>query len=173
MDITSRQTECLNFVFRHEGEGQILADSDGFTKWGICSKFYPGEDIVNMTKERASSILIKEYWPTGLTCPIDLIVFDASVNCGVSRSVRWLQATINGLIPRDHIQVDGILGPVTKAAIHFCEEHLLVLGLFHRRLLYYHTLRKTDRANYQGWIGRVIDLIGVTSKGCYVATLKL
>ena len=170
--LTHRQVECLDFVFKMEGKGKVLKDVDGITRWGICSKFYPDEDIANMDKERASFILLRDYWPSELTCPVDIIVFDASVNCGTKRSIMWLQSTINGLIPRDYLKVDGVLGPITKKAIEFCDEPLLVLGLLHRRLLYYHNLRRVDSINYQGWIGRVIDLMGWIKGGCFNATFE-
>ena len=163
--------DCLSFVFKHEGGGKLITDSGGLTSWGISSRAYPDEDIAHMTKEQASEIFYTDYFPHGLDCPLDLVVFDASVNCGVDRSVRWLQSSINGYLTRDPIDVDGILGPITIKAVEFCPEELLLLALLNRRLLHYYGLRKSQPKHFPGWIGRVADLIGVCSKGCFDATL--
>ena len=46
-------------------EGGLSAhplDRGGVTKYGITKRWYPGEDIVNLTKERAVAILRRDYW---------------------------------------------------------------------------------------------------------------
>jgi lysozyme family protein len=37
-------------------------DRGGETKYGISSRWYPDEDIQNLTRERANAILYRDYW---------------------------------------------------------------------------------------------------------------
>jgi lysozyme family protein len=171
MTISPRQQECLDFVLKHEGS-KVLRDDDGVTKYGICSRFYPDINIEDLTIVEASDILLKDYWPDSFPCPLDLLVFDASVNCGKFRSTLWLQSAINGYLPRNYIKVDGVLGPLTIAALGYVPHNLLILSLLNLRLLHYHGLRKKRPLEYAGWIGRVTDLIGTLSQGCYDASRR-
>jgi lysozyme family protein len=171
MTISLRQQQCLDFVLRHEGES-VLHDSDGITKFGICSRFYPTLNIEALTRDEASGILLRDYWPDSIPYPLDLIVFDASVNCGKFRSTLWLQSAINGYLPRNYIRVDGVLGPLTVAALGYVPHNLLILSLLNLRLLYYHGLRKKRPLEYAGWVGRVTNLIGLLSQGCYDASRR-
>lgn len=168
---SDRQMECLEFVLRAEGT-QVLRDKDGITKYGICSRFYPEVNVEDLTVAEASTILIREYWPEGICCPMDLVVFDTSVNCGRSKAIFWLQSAINAYLPRNYLTVDGILGPMTISALGYCPQNLLILAYLKLRLLHYQGLRKKDPLNYSGWIGRVIDLIGTLSQGCYYASRR-
>lgn len=164
MKFTPRQMECLSFVLKQEGG--TAQDKDGITKYGICSRFYPEVDVENLTVEEASTILIQEYWPEGLSCPIDLLVFDASVNCGRYKSILWLQSAINGYLPRNYLKIDGVLGQLTISAVGYVPTNLLILSLLKLRMLHYQGLRKKQPLNYAGWVGRIIDLIGILSKDC-------
>lgn len=44
-----------------------------------------------------------------------LIVFDAAVNCGESQAARWLQSALGVT------SVDGVIGPVTRAALEHAD----------------------------------------------------
>lgn len=84
------------------------------TKFGISAAAYPTLNIANLTLADAIDIYRMRYWlpaacdhlPDGL----DLVVFDAAVNSGVSQSVRWLQRSVGA-------QEDGLLGAATIAAV--------------------------------------------------------
>ncbi len=84
------------------------------TKYGIAASSHPDLDIPNLTLSQAQAIYRDNYWAPvqadQLPAPLALLVFDAAVNCGVSRSVTWLQTAAGTAI-------DGQLGPQTLAAI--------------------------------------------------------
>jgi hypothetical protein len=93
-------------------------------------------DIKNLTVEQAGKIYFDKYWiPSGcdkLQSPLDLIVFDASVNCGVGTSIGWLKET--------NSEIDLLLA---------------------RRVLYYFRVVKktnTSKKFLKGWLNRVSDL---------------
>lgn len=92
------------------GQGQLLG-----TKYGISGMSYPHLDIKNLTLDQAKEIYRRDFWravkgddlPPGL----DLVVWDAAVNSGAGRAIRWLQTAIGG------VRVDGLLGPDTLEAL--------------------------------------------------------
>lgn len=51
-----------------------------------------------------------------------LVLFDAALHCGVRDAVRWLQQAVGA-------PVDGIIGPVTRAAIRETDPLLAVTRL--------------------------------------------
>ncbi len=84
------------------------------TKYGIAASAHPDLDIANLTLDHAQAIYRDTYWSPvqadALPKPLALLVFDAAVNCGVSRAITWLQTAAG-------CSVDGIIGPQTFAAI--------------------------------------------------------
>lgn len=84
------------------------------TRYGISAAAYPRLDIANLTLDEARAIYRADYWDRvqgdALPPPLALLAFDAAVNNGVGRAVRWLQAAV-GTAP------DGVLGKATLAAV--------------------------------------------------------
>jgi len=82
---------ALQFVLKWEG-GLVEDKNDpgGLTKYGISQKSYPYEDVKNMTLERAKEIYYQNYWLKSdcdkIPFPMNLIIFDTSVNCGRKRA---------------------------------------------------------------------------------------
>ena len=89
-------------------------DRGGETNMGITKKYYPDEDIKNLTRERATMILYKDYWLKYKinTLPIEIsdIVFDNAVVQGQTTAIKNLQKALN-------IKADGIIGPKTINAL--------------------------------------------------------
>lgn len=87
--------KALKFVLKWEG-GYVNDPKDpgGETNYGISKKSYPNEDIKNMTLERAKKIYYENYWLKSgcdkLSYPLDMIMFDTSVNMGRSRANKFL-----------------------------------------------------------------------------------
>lgn len=85
------------------------------TKFGISAAAYPGLDIAGITLEDARTLYRRDYWDRvqgdSLPAPLALLVFDAAVNNGVGRAVRWLQQALG-------VAVDGVPGEATLAAVH-------------------------------------------------------
>lgn len=107
--------KAFGVVLGHEG-GYVNhpRDPGGETKWGISKRAYPREDIKNLTVERAKELYKRDYWDAcrcgEMPASVGLIVFDAAVNCGVSRSTKWLQQSVGAA-------ADGFIGPATMAAL--------------------------------------------------------
>lgn len=99
-----------------ENEGGYVNDPDdsgGETKFGICKRSYPDEDIKNLTIDRAKEIYRRDFWlrakcdryPDALS----VAVFDYAVNSGVSRAIKDMQAAMN-------LKADGVAGNQTIGA---------------------------------------------------------
>ena len=84
------------------------------TKYGVSAAAFPGEDISNLTLDRAQHLYKIHYWgPAGCDALPDGVrfdVFDMAVNAGVKRAVRTLQMAVGAT-------QDGILGPRTLLAV--------------------------------------------------------
>ena len=97
-------------------------DRGGKTMWGITQATYdawrkkkkrPLQTVRNVRKEEARELYESEYWKTSgcdrLPWPISYITFDAAVNSGPSRAVKWTQGGLG-------CSTDGKVGPTTLAA---------------------------------------------------------
>jgi lysozyme family protein len=88
--------KSLTFTLKWEG-GYVNDPDDpgGETKWGISKRYHPDEDIANLTPERAAEIYKDEYWDKcgcdDIPFPLNTVVFDSAVNCGVARAMGWLK----------------------------------------------------------------------------------
>ena len=84
------------------------------THYGISAAAYPNLNIRALTVADAKAIYRRDYWDPArgddLPPPLALLVFDAAVNSGVSRAVRWLQQAVG-------VKADGIIGPATLRAV--------------------------------------------------------
>ena len=89
-------------------------DRGGETKYGISSRWYPNENIKNLTQERADMILFKDYWKDTniyqLPDEIANIVLDDSIVQGQPTAIKNLQRALG-------IEDDGIIGPNTLDAV--------------------------------------------------------
>jgi lysozyme family protein len=74
-------------------------------------------------------------------------VFDAAVNSGVRQAIRWLQRSVG-------VKDDGVIGPMTMAAIHRKDGLRLAMGYNADRLQF-----MTDLAGWgafgKGWARRI------------------
>ena len=101
---------AIKFVLKWEGFiSDDPNDPGGLTIWGISYKSYP-KQVMEMkiligreNKEEAfkiaKEIYYQNYWLKSgcdkLTPPLDLIVFDTSVNMGVSRAGEFLKVSVD------------------------------------------------------------------------------
>jgi len=64
------------------------------TKYGISARAYPDLDIKDLAPEQAAAIYRRDYWDKcgcdSLAYPLDVAVFDTSVNCGVGGAGKIL-----------------------------------------------------------------------------------
>lgn len=89
--------KAIIFVLKWEGGySNDPSDPGGETHWGISKLAYPMLDIRNLSRNGAVIIYKQDYWqPIGadaLSQPMALCAFNAAVNVGVSRAVKWLNA---------------------------------------------------------------------------------
>ena len=126
-----RFDECLAVVLGFEGGySNHPSDKGGATQFGITTGTLARartdgvvqcRDVARLTLPEAAAIYRRYYWaPVGadiLPPPLDLVVFDASVNCGVAAAVKHLQEALNALLPGTPLAVDGGFGPKTKQAL--------------------------------------------------------
>jgi lysozyme family protein len=67
------------------------------TKFGISQKAYPDMDIEHLTIQQAKAIYLRDYWEPvgadGLPFPLDCVVFDTAVNCGLHTAQKFLNET--------------------------------------------------------------------------------
>ncbi len=96
------------------------ADPGGETTFGISKVHHPDMYTDDMpTRDDAKEFFRREFWDRLSLDELPLVVagrlFDAAVNVGPSRAVRWLQEAVNEL-SSEKLEVDGAFGPKTKAA---------------------------------------------------------
>lgn len=168
----TRFDECLSFVLRHEGGyTNNPLDRGGATNRGITqgtldawriSQGLPRSPVSGLSGQEINAIYQKKYWTPvcagNLDAPLDLVVFDAAVQHGPSRAVRWLQESVE-------CQQDGIAGPKTLQAVSaFVERHGLhdlMRDYMLRREDYYHAIVEKDPKQVvfaRGWAIRMTNL---------------
>ena len=139
-------------------------DPGGETKFGISKRSYPTLDIASLTLDAVRLIYQRDFWNRlrcgDLPSPLALLVFDAAVNCGQARAARWLQAAVG-------TAQDGMLGPLTLAAVQAASPGWKIMAEMDRLRLLHHTSLPTWRVFGGGWAARLTLLpyqaMGMTS----------
>lgn len=166
--------EMLDEVLKSEG-GFVNHPDDrgGATNMGITQatlgKFLGREatveDVQEMTEETAREIYKHSFYsgPKIDRLPEDIqsVVFDAAVNSGPGRSIKWVQQELNaqGYGP---LSEDGALGPKSiQAAATACEEKgggEIARALVERRRQFLHNLiaqNPSQKVFEKGWMARL------------------
>ncbi len=124
------------------------------TRWGISAAAYPELDIARLSLAEAQAIYRRDYWDRvngdALPAPLALLVFDAAVNNGVSRALRWLQAAAG-------VMVDGVAGPATLAAVRARPAQALCAEVQAQRLMFMAALPTWPHFGL-GWARRLCRL---------------
>lgn len=163
---------CLLFVLAREG-GFVdhPADRGGATNRGITQATYDGwrdrqglarQSVRLISDTELSAIYKRDYWDKvagdDLPTPVNLVVFDAAVNSGPGRAVRWLQDACG-------VSADGVVGPVTLEAAHqFCNvagAQTLARLIIEKRKQFYEAIIARDasqRVFQRGWMNRLAEL---------------
>lgn len=153
---------CVDFVLQHETEfhadGSAKVEHDphdpgGTTKYGIDQRAHPNVDIENLSRAQAERIYFDGEWSacrcSELNPPWDLALFDAAVNVGVNRAVKWMQEAV-GTTP------DGYIGPKTIAAVNGATPAAFDWFIGRRQEYYTSEVRTALRLRYmKGWLARV------------------
>lgn len=157
---------CVKRVLAHEGgEVNHARDPGGHTNLGVTQKtlnharqVVPGlpSTVDQLTRDDALKIYRALYWnpirgdelPLGLA----LILFDAAVNQGVTRAVRFLQVAIR-TVP------DGLLGPKTLEAVQAAPLRPTIIETAARRMHDYMLLDGLDDTFGLGWSRRLCTVL--------------
>lgn len=131
------------------------ADPGGETMWGVTARVarangYLG-DMKALPRDTAKSIYATRYWDAvcagALPALLRFEVFDAAVNSSVQQAVRWLQRAAG-------VTDDGVLGPMTLAAVHGADPLRLALA-FNGERLELMTSLPTWGSFGRGWARRI------------------
>lgn len=137
--------------------GQVDVGELKGTKFGISAMSYPSLDIISLTLTDAKKIYHSDYWNPckcdQLIPPLDILVFDSSVNQGVETAIMMLQNALN-------VTRDGIIGNKTLAAatkqMHDAADDVIANFMSYRALAYVHD---NDFQIYgHGWLKRLFKL---------------
>ena len=152
----------------------------GKTRFGITEAVarehgYRGA-MHDLPVEKAKAIYRAAYWNRvdgdflAETYPeLAFEVFEAGVNTGPGRSVRWMQEILNAANRQgrdwDDIPADGLPGPQTRAAVNALERRrgadglrMLAAGVDCRQFDHYFSLVQSNPAKWEsffyGWVAR-------------------
>lgn len=154
---------CLAVTLVYEG-GYVDHPSDpgGATNMGITIgtlKAWRGRqvtkaDVRALKLDEVERIYQRNYWNPvrgdDLPAGVDLAVFDFGVNSGVSRSARYLQASVGAA-------QDGVIGAKTLTAVASRDAADLVKAICAKRLGFVRGL-KTFSVFGRGWSRRIADI---------------
>lgn len=145
-------------------EGALVnhpSDRGGLTKYGICQRDFPAEDIRSLSSVRACELYREHYWPPEFdqlqSQKLANKLLDLCVWMGVPTAIRLVQAALHAA--DDTVAVDGKMGPQTLMAMNLTDEWTLVRELRVRaaeRVFAIVQRDPTQRTFLVGWLRRAI-----------------
>lgn len=170
----SRFLTSAQIVLGHEGGlSDHPNDKGGRTNLGVTQgtlntarKSITGlpERVDNLTRGQALEIYRKLYWDksrcSDLPEPIDLLTFDAAINCGTGGAGKMLQRALNRM--GASLSVDGSIGPLTTVACReaFASAPWRLIGTLQmERVRWHNSIVARDRSQLtflHGWLNRII-----------------
>ncbi len=154
--------KCIPVIIKNEvgnfpngGYTNDPDDAGGETKWGISKRANPDLDIKNLTREEAEKRYFEKYWkPLNLenieNINIALQIFDFAVNAGINKAVKTAQRLVG-------VNVDGVIGPNTVAAINKMNNTFLNRYKYARKeyYLYLVKVKPSNNKYLNGWLNRI------------------
>lgn len=143
-------------------EGGYVAhtkDPGGETKFGITKRSYPNLNIKTLTMDEAKVIYLRDWWTPhryGEMNDQELAekVFCLAVNIGPHHANKLLQRAVNK-VESAGLNIDGIIGPKTLAAINGSQHRAHILAEL--KLLAVQYYLELGVINFlAGWIRRAI-----------------
>ena len=187
MEKTSKFLKAVKVIFKNEG-GYVNnpCDKGGKTNMGItCStlntavknKITNITNVKNLTRDVCEDIYYQMYWipskAEDMLSPIDLIQFDIAVNSGIKNANILIQKTINTILNKNKLIVDGILGKQSFLHLnsividkpHAINFSYILLEL--RKEFYKNIIRRnsSQRIFYNGWMNRIKHLKEIINQG--------
>lgn len=137
-----------------EAEGGYVddpADPGGATNKGITQRVYDEwrviggqekKDVKDITQDEVEIIYFVNYWKAGHcndmpTRTIKIRHFDACVNLGPVQAIKLLQKVLN-------VETDGIVGPITEAALNRMNPRALADEILWERLRFYREITRDE-----------------------------
>lgn len=157
---SERFRRCLDLTLSLWEVGPTAAgdtvDTGGRTRWGISAQAYPGENIAGMTLDRAAELYERDYWQPLVLDDLDdwrvaAKVFDIAVNVGRAGAAKLAQRAL-AVVGR-RVAVDGIVGPVTRAALDSVPAAQMLAALCCEQRAHYERLICRDPERYAGFAG--------------------
>ena len=118
-----RFEDCLAVILEEEGGyADMPGDPGGATNMGITRATLAAwrghavskDEVISLERDEAAAIYRKNYWEAicgdELPVGLDLALFDDAVNSGPRQALRDLQRALD-------VAADGVIGPVTRAAL--------------------------------------------------------
>lgn len=153
----------LRQLLKHEGGwSEHPRDPGGATMKGVTlntfRRFYgrekTKEELRNITHQQLAHIYKVGYWDVcqcdSLPVGLDFVVFDAAVNSGSRRSLKWLQLAVGS-------HPDGIIGPNTLRQVRRSKLEDVICNTCMQRLLFMQSLN-TWNVFGKGWSKRVLEV---------------
>lgn len=159
---------CLGVALGFEGGvSNNKADRGGLTNCGVTQRAYDSFRVGKSMQKRAVTLItdaeIKELYTSGYWLPakcnvspppVDLVLFDVSVNSGPKRAIKMLQKALA-------LPDDGSFGPATGKALSSAEPVQTALRMLDAREDFYHAIVAADAGQLvflKGWLNRTEKL---------------
>lgn len=152
--------KALKHVLLHEGGwADHPRDPGGATMKGVTLTTYrrhfgqekSKKDLKSISDHELAYVYRSGYWDKcqsdKLPAGIDYAVFDAAVNSGPGRGVKWLQAAVGAA-------QDGAIGPKTLARIKTQKPQIIIIDMGELRLRFLHSLATWETFG-RGWQSRI------------------
>lgn len=149
----------LAFVYHVEGiESDDPDDKGGLTRFGIAQNFNPDVDVSRLTRDQAKlRYLTKYFYPAhceDFPRYLAIAVFDAAANHGPVTAIKMMQQALR-------VTADGLVGPVTIAAVESRLDSKLIIDFLSYRAQRYHEIaaKEPSQTKYiRGWMRRLFKL---------------
>ncbi len=160
--------QALPVILRFEGGyANDPDDPGGATMKGITQKTYdawrkskglPNKAVRGISDAEVETVYHERYWVAGkcdaLPWPVSLVHCDACVNHGPRNAAKLLQRAAG-------VADDGVIGPMTLAAVEALHPDALVNLMLWKRLEFYEAIarrRTASRKFLLAWLSRVNHL---------------
>ena len=164
-----RFKECLGFVLKWEGGfTNHPNDPGGPTNMGITQGVYdawrrkkglPPKSVRDITREEVEQIYWERYWQPlqadKIPMPLDLVVFDSGVNCGIGRAALWLNLSLG--LPKRTAVTNETLSALSKVK----DVKAIARKVCNLREAHYRTIAEKNpklKVFLRGWLNRLTDL---------------
>lgn len=163
--------DLITEIMRREGWDKYTNDPDdlgGPTKWGITQKAYAAYlgmpphlvDVSRIEEQEARDFYLAQYvlrpqFHRIINHNLRELVVDCGVNHGTSRASRWLQRAAE-------VYIDGVVGPMTIAAVNAKNPLELFLEVLAYRVRFYGRIVSRNRSQAKfisGWNNRAAGFL--------------